>query len=139
MQAVVRAVVFDLDGTLVESAPDLHAAAVRMLAGLGRPALDLATVTGFVGNGVGKLVERCLVATGGEDGLQAEALAAFHRHYAAAPTALTRPYEGVADALAALAAAGLPLGVCTNKPEAMARRVLTDLDLAAPFGAVVGG
>ncbi|HET7410897.1 MAG TPA: HAD hydrolase-like protein, partial [Paracoccaceae bacterium] len=71
------AIAFDLDGTLVDSAPDLHAAANRMLADLGRPGLTLQQVTSFVGNGVPKLVERCLDATGGADGVYPDALARY--------------------------------------------------------------
>ena len=135
-----RAVIFDLDGTLVHSAPDLHAAASRMLADLGRPDVTLEQVTGFVGNGVPKLVERCLTATGGVPGDGgAEALRRFSDHYARAATVLTRPYPGVATMLAALQAAGMAMAICTNKPEGPARSVLADLGLAAFFGSVVGG
>ena len=132
-------VVFDLDGTLVDSAPDLHAAANRMLAELGRPPLSLAQVTGFIGNGVPKLVERCLQATGGVEGLQAGALARFRRHYDASPAELTRPYPGAVAALQALRGAGRRLGVCTNKPEAPARKLLALLGMHRHFDAVVGG
>ncbi|MEL6197682.1 MAG: phosphoglycolate phosphatase [Pseudomonadota bacterium] len=135
----MKAVVFDLDGTLVDSAPDIHAAARRMLADLGRPPLPLADVTRFIGNGAAKMVERCLEATGGIDGRIDAGLSAFRRHYAAAPAVLTRPYDGVEGCLAALAAAGLALGVCTNKPEAPARAVLRGLGLDPYFAAVVGG
>lgn len=132
------AVAFDLDGTLIDSAPDLHAAANRMLAELGRPGLDLAQVTSFIGNGVPKLVERCLDATGGTGGLHTDALARFRRHYDAAPADLTRPWDGVTEALAALRQAGLPLGICTNKPEAPARKLLGLLGMDS-FGSVIGG
>lgn len=134
------AVIFDLDGTLVHSAPDLHAAAVAMLADLARPAITLEQVTGFVGNGVPKLVERCLRATGGvpDDGGE-DALARFGRHYSRDPIRLTRPYPGVPDMLDRLRAAGRPMGVCTNKPQAATHQVLSGLEMADYFGAVVGG
>jgi phosphoglycolate phosphatase len=135
----LRPIVFDLDGTLVDSAPDLHAAANRMLAEFGRPALSLGQVTGFIGNGVPKLVERCLDATGGVDGLHAEALARFRGHYDAAPAELTRPYAGAIAAAEALRDAGHPLGICTNKPEAPARKLLGLLGMGALFEAVIGG
>lgn len=61
----LRAVIFDLDGTLVDSAPDLLAAANRLLAALGRPALDIVALKGMIGDGVPRLVERALAATGG--------------------------------------------------------------------------
>jgi phosphoglycolate phosphatase len=134
------AVVFDLDGTLVDSAPDIHAAANAALAGLGRPALPLATVTGFVGNGVRVLVDRCVEATGGGDAtLRAEALGRFMAAYAADPATLTRPYPGVPGMLADLAAAGVAMAVCTNKPQEAAAAVLDRLGLAGRFAALVGG
>lgn len=132
----MRAVIFDLDGTLVHSLPDIHVAAGRMLADLGRAPLGLDVVAGYVGRGVGHLVACCLAATGGAE---ARGLGLFQQHYAAVPSRLTRPYPGVVAALEALAAAGHPMGICTNKPEALARRILDDLDLARFFGAVVGG
>jgi phosphoglycolate phosphatase len=141
-----RPIVFDLDGTLVDSAPDLHAAANRMLAELGRPPVTLGQVTGFIGNGVPKLVERCLEATGeaegeaaGGAGGHAEAVARFRRHYDAAPAELTRPYPGALAAARALRDAGCRLGICTNKPEAPARKLLSLLGMDDLFDAVVGG
>lgn len=135
-----RAVVFDLDGTLVDSAPDVHAAASIMLAELGRPPLPLEMVTGFIGNGVARLVERCLTATGGDDAaLRDRALAAFDTAYGAAPAVLSRPYPGIASMLRDLRAAGLRLAVCTNKPQAIAEQVLADLSLARWLDAIVGG
>ena len=131
------AVIFDLDGTLIHSAPDLHAAANVMLAGLGRPALTLEQVTGFIGNGVPVLVERCIAATGG--GSEPMALSRFSDAYDAAPTALTRAYPGVVGMLEHLAAAGARMAICTNKPEGPTRRILSDLGLERYFEAIVGG
>lgn len=134
------AVLFDLDGTLIDSLPDLHAAANAMLEEMGRPALDLETARGFIGNGVPKLVERCLDATGGRDeGVFAAALARFRDAYAADPATLTRPYPGVPETLAALREAGFALGVVTNKPAAPAETILAALGLRAHFGALIGG
>ena len=135
-----RAIVFDLDGTLIHSAPDLHRAANAMLAELGREGLSLERLTSFVGHGVAKLVERCLDATGGGTAEERRtALALYLRHYDAAPAALTRPFPGVEEALAALAATGVRLGICTNKPEALTIKVLDDLGIRRHFHAVVGG
>ncbi len=137
---MVRAIVFDLDGTLVDSAPDLQAAANRALAALGRPALSLERIVSFVGEGAPKLIERCLEATGGGSStLAADALARFLEAYGEDPTRRTRPYPGVEPLLAALDAAGAPLAVCTNKPEAAAEAVLDRLGLRSRFRLVVGG
>ena len=74
-----KAIIFDLDGTLIHSAPDIHSAANVALAPLGRGPLDLETVTSFIGNGVDKLVERSLRATGDfNDDLLRQSLDRFH-------------------------------------------------------------
>ena len=135
----MKAVVFDLDGTLVDSAPDLHAAAVRMLADFNKPPLTLENVISFIGNGVPTLVRRCLDAAVSEDLDYDAALAAFRRHYMAAPTALSRPYEGVIEMLNELKNEGFKLAVCTNKSERMTSEVLEGLRLDSFFQAVVGG
>jgi len=138
---MIRAVIFDLDGTLVDSAPDLHAAACILLGELGAETLTPAQVRDFIGEGVPKLVERCLGAAGlPADGAALEgAVTRFQALYGAAPAALGRPYDGVEDMLGHLSARGLKLGVCTNKPEALARQVLEDLALDRHLHAVVGG
>jgi phosphoglycolate phosphatase len=137
----LRAVVFDLDGTLVDSAPDLHAAANAFLAERGHGPLDLPTITSFVGNGVPVLLERVLRAAG--EAADSEAVAAalprFNALYGDAPSALSRLYPGVGEALGALRDAGLALGICTNKPEGPARRVVADLGLGEFVTALVGG
>ena len=127
----MKAVIFDLDGTLVHSAPDLHAAANVMLRALGRNDVSLDQVMSFIGNGVPKLVERCLDATGGPAG---KALDLFTKAYAADLTTLTKPYPGVRAALAQI---DLPMAICTNKPEAAARELCQDMDLG--FEVVIGG
>lgn len=131
------AVAFDLDGTLVDSIPDLHAAAAATLAAEGRPPLPPETIRSFVGNGLPKLVERITAASGLPAAEYPRLLTAFSARYAAAPAALTRPYPGVPEALARLRAAGCRLGLCTNKPEAMTRSILAAFGLA--FDALVCG
>lgn len=137
--ATIAAVIFDLDGTLVHSAPDIHAAVAKMLHGLGRPSLTLDEVISFVGNGVPKLLERVLAATGGPGGEAETARELFYDAYRAAPAALTQPYPGVLALLDALKEAELPLGVCTNKPEDFTHVILDQLGLHARFAAIVGG
>lgn len=137
----MRTAIFDLDGTLVESAADLHAASNRMLDELSLAPLELAELKSFVGNGVPTLVRRCLEArdVGDDPDLAVRALAIFTSAYEAAPVDLTHAYEGVPEALEALKAGGWALGVCTNKPQRPAELVLEGLGLAGYFGAVVGG
>ena len=135
-----KAVIFDLDGTLVDSAPDLRHATNRLLGELGRPPLDLATVRRFIGDGAARLVERALDATGGiPGGDPAPHVRRFLDLYEADPSARSALYPGVAATLERLAGQGLVLGVCTNKPIAATRRLLADLGIADAFAAVVGG
>jgi phosphoglycolate phosphatase len=140
-QPAPQAIVFDLDGTLVDSARDIHAAASAFLIERGHEPLDLATVTSFIGNGVPVLLERIMEAVGeASDPVSVEgALRRFNRIYNAAPSALSRLYPGVVEALTELQAAGCVLGICTNKPVAPARRMLADLGIADFFTALTGG
>lgn len=137
----MRAVIFDLDGTLIDSAPDLLNAANGMLAALKAPPLELAQLRRFIGNGTPKLVERSLKARElpAEGAAHAAAHADFMKRYMAAPTAETTIYPGVIAALEALRAAGHLMAICTNKPESPARSVLADLGMAPYFSAIVGG
>ena len=131
-------VIFDLDGTLVDSAPDIRAAAGAVLAREGAAPLDLAETRRFVGSGAEAFVERMAQARDLAPERRPVMLRRFLALYLHA-TGLTRPYPGVRAALAAIAARGHGLGVCTNKPEAAARRLLADVDLGTPFGALLGG
>lgn len=131
--------VFDLDGTLVDSAPDIHAAVARMLAGEGLAPLDLATVTSFVGNGLPKLVERVILRVGLDMGQHPRLTKATLEHYNAASSDLTRVYPGVIDVLTGFQQAGHAMAVCTNKPVGPARDILRDLGLEGFFSLVIGG
>ena len=133
--------VFDLDGTLVDSLPDLAAALNRLLAADARPALPPERIRTMVGDGVAKLVERGLAATGAVPGAAAFAtlLARFHADYAPRAAELTRPYPGVAELLPRLAGAGWRLALCTNKPQAATLHILQALGLAGSIGTVAGG
>ena len=134
-----KAIVFDLDGTLIHSAPDIHAAASVALAGIGREPLDLPTLTSFIGDGIETLVRRCLDATGGGDAkLQQITFDLLVQSYAANSTTLTRPYPGVIASLEAFQAAGVLLGMCTNKPDQAARDICQNLGLNAYFKVIAG-
>jgi phosphoglycolate phosphatase len=131
-------VVFDLDGTLIDSAPDIHALANRVLADWGAAPITAAQARDFIGNGASVFVARMRVARGIGDDQHPPMLAAFMGGYHGA-VGLTVPYPGVAAALDALVAAGHALGVCTNKPADPARAVLAHVGLLDRFGVVVGG
>ncbi len=132
-------IVFDLDGTLIHSAPDIHDAVNRMLADESLAPLSLERVTSFVGNGVPRLVERVMRDRGLDPARHAELMAVFLRYYEANPTRLTRPFPGVEAALKALAGKGHVLGVCTNKPAGVAADILEKLGLGHYFKTVFGG
>jgi phosphoglycolate phosphatase len=135
-----RAALFDLDGTLLDTAPDLASAANRMLADLGRPALDEASIRDYVGKGVVNLVNRCFEASGGGSEEERErAHAAFERHYIAGIADRTTPYPGVLDGLAALERAGIPMGCVTNKAGRFTEPLLERTGLRRFFGVVVSG
>ncbi|WGH79673.1 phosphoglycolate phosphatase [Jannaschia ovalis] len=132
------AYIFDLDGTLIDSAPGIHAAVATMCDAEALPVPDLATVKGFIGNGVPRLVERVLDWAGADPSRQPSALAAMNAAYAADPTGGTTVLPGARELLSGLAARGARLGLCTNKPEGPTRAILDALELG-PFEAVVGG
>jgi phosphoglycolate phosphatase len=135
-----RTVVFDLDGTLADTAPDIAAALNRMLTALGREALPEKTIRSLVGHGARSLVERALAATGGgPEALVDRGLPLYLDFYAADVCVGTLPYPGVERALDELAAAGVSLALCTNKVEGLTHQLLAALGWTERFAAVVGG
>ena len=135
-----RAALFDLDGTLVDTAPDLAAAANRMLADLGRAALPDDRIRDFVGKGVVNLVNKCFEASGGGgEEERARAHAVFERHYIAGIADRSRPYPGVVDGLEALERAGIAMGCVTNKAGRFTEPLLELTGLRRFFGVVVSG
>ena len=132
-------IVFDLDGTLVDTAPDLAASLNHALRVLGRPGVPPASVRSMVGRGARALLERGLAATGGATpDLIERGIGPFLEFYAAHIADESRPFSDVEPALAALAAAGARLAVCTNKPVALARALIDALGWARRFAAVLG-
>jgi len=132
-------IVFDLDGTLIDSAPDLAAAVNGMLADFGCAPLALPEVRRMIGDGVAMLVARALAARGCADADPAAAGRLFMQHYASDPTARTTAFPGADQALAALRAAAIPLALCTNKPARVTSRILHSLGLEGYFARVIGG
>lgn len=136
----MRALVFDLDGTLVDSAPDIAAAGNAVLAAEGLPPVPFAQARGFIGNGAAVFVQRMeRAASGTNDPARTPRMVrAFIERYEHTH-GLTRPYDGVPETLRALAAAGHPMALCTNKPEIPARHLLAALGWSDLFPVLVGG
>ncbi|TRW18166.1 HAD family hydrolase [Glacieibacterium frigidum] len=135
-----KLVIFDLDGTLVDTAPDLCAALSHALIALGREPVDAAVVRHLVGHGARALLEAGLGLTGGNDEALVEAgLPLFLSHYAAHIADGSRPYDGVEATMDELDAAGTRLAVCTNKPIALANALIEALGWSGRFAAVLGG
>ena len=131
--------VFDLDGTLVDSAPDLHAALNQMLRERGRPALPLPQVKRMIGDGVPALVARALAASGADPADAAGALPRFLELYEANATRLSRPYPKVLETLASLRQRGYRTSICTNKPQRATIAVVEGLGLGELFDGIAGG
>jgi phosphoglycolate phosphatase len=131
--------IFDLDGTLIDSAADLAASVNAMLADFGCQPLPLAEIRRMIGDGVAMLVARALAARGCEAAEPAAASRIFMHHYESAATSRTTAFPGVRAALEALRAAAIPLAVCTNKPERLTQDILRSLGLAGYFARVIGG
>lgn len=134
-----KAIIFDLDGTLIHSAPDLQFAANGALEAIGRHPLDIATIISFIGNGVEVLVDRFLQETGRTDeALRRKTLDLFLEIYAENMTTFTRPYPGVVAALEEFQVAGIRLGICTNKPTQPAKAICDQLHLSKYIDVVTG-
>lgn len=130
-------IVFDLDGTLIDSKRDLADSANELLAAYGAKPLDEAEVAGFVGDGARQLVVRALDAAGIVTDVAA-ALDRFLAIYGGRLFVHTRPYPGVAEAVA-FAAEHASLAVLTNKPEGFSRQLLEGFDVGRFFPRVIGG
>jgi phosphoglycolate phosphatase len=133
-------VVFDLDGTLVDTAPDLISALNFVLAREGLPPVPLASARNMIGAGARKLIERGLEVEGREASpaelarLTDDFVAYYAEHIADA----SRPFDGLESALDDLAASGYRFAVCTNKLEWLSKRLLDQLNLSSRFAAICG-
>lgn len=136
----VRAVLFDLDGTLLDTIADLAEGANRMLAELGRPTRPLAEIHSFVGKGIPNLVRRCMTENAHASEAEIErAIAVFRRHYADVNGRQTTIYPGVLETLDALREMDLRLACVTNKAGDFTRPLLERMRLDGYFDAVVCG
>lgn len=137
-----KLVMFDLDGTLIDSVPDLAAAVDQMLLQLGRAPAGMEKVRNWVGNGAPVLVRRALADGLGYDAVsaeqEAEALAIFMQVYGTGDS-LTKLYPGTLDTLRSLQKLGVKLGLVTNKPEKFLPQLLAETQLEGFFDWIVGG
>ena len=135
-----RIVVFDLDGTLVDTAPDLINALNFVLDGEGLPAVPLHAARNMIGQGARKLIERGLELEGRAASVDdvTRLLAGFIDHYAAHIADHSRPFEGLESALDELTARGFRFAVCTNKLEWLSKLLLDRLALSSRFSAICG-
>jgi phosphoglycolate phosphatase len=131
-------IVFDLDGTLIDSAPDIRGIANQILAEEGLAPIGIDDARSFIGQGAAVFVAKMRQARDIPDSAQGRLLAAFVSRYDDA-VELTVPYPDVVAVLDRLRAEGHVMGVCTNKPERPARAVLAHLDLLDRFANVLGG
>ena len=134
-------VIFDLDGTLIHTAPDLMASLNHVLSLNGLAPVTFEDMTWLVGQGAKVMIERAWALHGHPSSPEQleTAFAAFLVHYAAGMPGLSQPYPGLLAALDRLEAAGMKLAVCTNKTEALALRLLDSLALTDRFAAITGG
>ncbi|MCK0070424.1 HAD-IA family hydrolase [Kordiimonas laminariae] len=136
----VQKILFDLDGTLVDTAADLHAATNHALRIASRPDVPLSSVRHLVGFGSLRLIKEGLKLTGGSEGIDSTNLQKeFLDFYTDNIAVHSAPYPYCVQTLTDLKGKGFELAVCTNKPERMAKSLLSELDLLKYFGAIVGG
>ena len=138
----IAAVMMDLDGTLLDTVPDLAAAAARMLAALGLPARTQDEIRSFIGKGIPNLVQRCLEASAGgarAEALQADALALYYAAYAEESGRRSDVYPGVLEGLERMRAMHLRLACVTNKAARFTVPLLEQMGLASYFELVVSG
>jgi phosphoglycolate phosphatase len=141
MAALRRVLLFDLDGTLIDSAPGLTRAINILFAEVGRPPLSVAAVRRMVGDGVPVLIPRAMAAAQPplDPAATAALLARYNEIYLAAPTADTTVYRGVPEILAGLRAQNFRMALCTNKLQKPTLKVLEAFELTRFFDAVAGG
>lgn len=138
----IKAVVIDLDGTLLHTAPDLAEAANRMLAEMQLPAIDEVLLQTFIGNGVAKLIRRVLMRDMDAEPdaqLFAQARPIYEKHYAEVVSLNSRPYSGVVEGLNMLKQVGFRLACITNKAEKFTLPLLKDTGLYDYFELILSG
>lgn len=138
----IQAVLFDLDGTLVDTAPDLAGALNHCLAADGHAPIEVAQVRGLVGRGAEALLKRGFSLREGSAPTPERLKSLrqlFLTYYGAHIADDSKPFEGVEEVLSALASAGIAMGICTNKPHEMAITLIEHLGWSGKFGSIIGG
>jgi phosphoglycolate phosphatase len=137
----LKALIFDLDGTLVDTAPDLLLATNHALSLINRPAISSVQLRAFVGHGAMDLIKRGIAASGGgvDDDEVKRLHKAFLEYYAENISRDSTVFPGLIPLLDQCKANGIVMGVCTNKVESLSNKLLGEIGLAKYFGAVVGG
>jgi phosphoglycolate phosphatase len=137
----LEALIFDLDGTLVDTAPDLHAATNHVLGLIDRHPISMAELRSFVGHGAMNLIERGVAATG--EAVDQDTLKKLHKqfleYYGDNIADHSVVFDGVLDVLDSAQSHGLKMGVCTNKVERLSLKLLTELNMMQRFGSLIGG
>lgn len=134
----IDAVIFDLDGTLVDSAADIAEAVNRLFDALQLPRVSETLLRGWIGDGVGALVTTALAHHGSAEPLQ-RAMPLFMAGYHACLLRSPRLYPGVLETLQVLQRAGIPMAICTNKPADLVPPLLQHLGIASFFALIIGG
>ena len=135
-----KAVIMDLDGTLIDSAPDIAKALNNAFRDEGLEPFSLDEVRFMIGGGVPKLVERAFNARNmPHDEKEHEIIKGVLKHYTANPVETTKIYDGVEHVLSTLRERGLKVGLCTNKPQSITEVALDQLNMISYFDAIVGG
>jgi phosphoglycolate phosphatase len=137
----LEALIFDLDGTLVDTAPDLHAATNHVLGLIDRPPISMSELRAFVGHGAMNLIERGVAATGAP--VDQDTLKRLHKifleYYGDNIADHSAVFDGLLAVLDKAQSAGLKMGVCTNKVEHLSNKLLGELQMMHYFGSLVGG
>jgi phosphoglycolate phosphatase len=136
----LKAIVFDLDGTLADTAADIREALVRALATEGLPPVDLASVRLMIGGGPRLLVIRALdrIGVADDDERVSRLTEHFHAEYLEQRNELSQLFAGVDEGLERMNSAGLKLGVCSNKPDDLCRLIVDNFDLGDKLDAIIG-
>lgn len=137
----LEALIFDLDGTLVDTAPDLHAATNHVLGLINRSPISMVELRAFVGHGAMNLIERGVAATG--EAVDQHTLKRLHKqfleYYGDNISDHSVVFDGLLNVLDKAQVHGIKMGVCTNKVEHLSHKLLTDLNMRQRFGSLVGG